>query len=250
MTTLPTQSAIKLFSILLALSLTACFTRHADLSAYSQSKEQQPTRLFKTIEYDSRGRPVFTNPLKERTVNSGEKLVVAQFAEDKPLRSFEIVVTSERVDMTRPFRVIYEWTGKGFRTAVEGSKNYTEMILRDKDKQTRQGESTRLDASEATFAVGPAIMMSIGGFIVGLATSIPSAIQEVGHAVISGQETVISYSTYQYDDKQRLSQVKTYLPNDIVHEIIKTDYFYQIQDAIPSKTEITSYPENTIRTIP
>ena len=106
------------------------------------------------------------------------------------------------------------------------------------------------EPSQAAMAVGPAIIMSIGGFIVGLATSVPAAIQEVGHAVITGHETIISYSTYEYDDLQRLSRVKTYLPNDVSHEIIKTDYFYENQDVMPFKTEITSYPENTVRTIP
>lgn len=239
----------KPFSIFLVLVLSACMTRQADLTAYSPAGKQQPAVfLVKDIEYDPQGRPVFGSRLKARPTGEGEQFTVVQSVDDRPTKSFDIVITPERADPTRPFKVIYEWTGKGFKIAAGGSKAYAENVIKDRDTRTVQPSSST--ASETFMSVGPVLFLSIGGFIVGLAASIPAAIVEAGHVIVNAREKVISYSVYEYDGLKRLARIKTYLPSDISREIIKTIFFYQNDESTPVKTEITSYPENTVRTIP
>lgn len=231
------------------LLIAGCATHQTDLSVYYPSEGKQATvMIVKITEYDAQGRPVFSKILKERPAREGDQFTLVQFIDNRPERSFDIVIASERPDMTRPFRVIYEWTGKGFKAGVASGKNYIDVVL--KEKQTSQTESNSLTGLESTTAVGPVLVLSVGGFIVGLAASVPATMQELSHVIVSAYESVISYSTYEYDSKQRLSRVKTYLPSDLSHEIIKTVYFYQDDETIPSKTEIVSFPENTVRTIP
>ncbi len=95
------------------------------------------------------------------------------------------------------------------------------------------------------------VTLTVGGFIVGLGASIPATFQELTNVILSAQEQVLSSTAYEYDGKQRLSRMKTFLPTDISREIIKTDFFYADENAaVPYKTEITSRPEGAVRTIP
>lgn len=239
----------KYLCIILVFTLAACTIRQAELAAYYPPDGQTPTiSIYKNMEYDTQGRPVFSNTLKARPTREGEQFTLVQFINEKPVRSFDIVVTPERSDMTRPFKVIYEWTGKGFKAGVASGKSFTDSLISEQQKSV--GASPVQTGTEKAMAVGTVVILSVGGFIVGLAAGISATVQELAHAAVSAHEKVISHSVYEYDGQQRLSRMKTYLPTDISHEIIKTDFFYQDDEATPSKTEITSYPENTVRTIP
>lgn len=240
---------VKRLSVFLILVLAACAPHKADLTAYYPPDGQTlAVSLFKNIEYDVHGKPAFSTILQKRPSREGEQFVVVQYVGNKPVRSFDIVVSPESADMTRPLKVIYEWTGRGFEAGVASGKSFTDSLMSEQQKDA--AGSPVQTGTEKAMAVGPVILLSVGGFIVGLTASIPATVQELAHVVVSAHEKVISYSVYEYDGTQRLSGMKTYLPTDISHEIIKTDFFYQDDEATPSKTEITSYPENTVRTIP
>jgi hypothetical protein len=240
---------VKHISVFLVLVLAACAPHKADLTAYYPPDGQTPAvSLFKNMEYDVHGKPVFSTVLQKRPSREGEQFVAVQYVGNKPVRSFDIVVAPESADMARPLKVIYEWTGKGFKAGVASGKSFADSLMNEQRKGA--AGSSEQTGTEKAMAVGPVILLSVGGFVVGLAASIPATVQELAHVVVSAREKVISYSVYEYDGKQRLSGMKTYLPTDISHEIIKTEFFYQDDEATPSETQITSYPENTVRTIP
>ena len=44
--------------------------------------------------------------------------------------------------------------------------------------------------------------------------------------------------------------MRMYAPGDRPVELVRTEYFYSGTEALPSKTVVTSYPENKVRTIP
>jgi hypothetical protein len=240
---------IKHLIVFLVFVLAACAPHKADLAAYYPPGGQTPAvSLFKNIAYDVHGKPVFSTALQERPSHEGEQFVAVQYVGSKAVRSFDIIVAPERADMARPFKVIYEWTGKGFKAGVASGKSFADSVMREQQKDA--SGSPVQTGTEKAMAVGPVILLSVGGFVVGLAASIPATVQELAHAGVSARERVLSYSVYEYDGKQRLGGMKTYLPTDISHEIIKTDFFYQDNETTPSETQITSYPENTVRTIP
>jgi hypothetical protein len=238
----------KYLSILLIFSLMSCAPRRADLPAFYQSEGQKPVNaIVKNIEYDEQGRPVFSHILKERPTGEGEQFSLVQFANEKPARSFDIVVMPEHPDFSRPFKVIFEWTGKGFRAGVTSGKSYTDAVMTERKSNVTGVTKT---GSEAIMAVGQVVILSIGGFVVGVAAGISATFQELSHYVVNAHEQVISYTVYEYDFRERINQMKTFLPTDISQEIIKTEFFYEGEGVVPSKTTITSYPENSIRTIP
>lgn len=240
---------IKHLSVFLVLVLAACAPHKADLAAYYPPDGQTPAvSLFKNMEFDVHGKPVFSTALQKRPSRDGEQFVAVQYVGNRPVRSFDIVVSPESADMARPLKVIYEWTGRGFKAGVASGKHFADSLLSEQQKGIA-GPPVQTGMDKA-MAVGPVILLSVGGFIVGLTASIPATVQELAHVVVSARERVLSYSAYEYDGKQRLSGMKTYLPADISHEIIKTDFFYQDDEATPAETHITSYPENTVRKIP
>lgn len=235
-------------SILLIVSLMSCAPRRAELPHFYPSDGQKPVlAVVKNIEYDEQGRPVFSNTLNERPTGEGEQFSLVQFVNGKPARSFDIVVIPERPDFSRPFKVIFAWTGKGFRAGVTSGKIYTDSVVTEQKRNFNGGTKT---GSEAVMAVGQVMILSIGGFVVGVAAGISAAFQELSHYAVGAHEQVISFTVYEYDFRERISLMKTFLPTDISQELIKTEFFYLGEEAIPSKTTITSYPENSIRTIP
>jgi len=230
-------------------------THHADLTPYSPVDKEKPVTsiIVNNIEYDSHGRPVFSNILQERPYREGEQFTLVHCIDNKPTRSFDIAITSVRPDATRPLRVIYEWTGKGFKAGVAGARSYSDAVIKERQQELQRGnvaDPFRMRA-DAVGLVGAVVTLTVSGFIVGLGASIPATFQELTNVIVSAHEQVISSAAYEYDGRQRLSRMKTYLPSDISREIIKTDFFYADENAaVPYKAEIRSYPEGAVRTIP
>ncbi len=73
----------KYLCIILVFTLTACTTHHADLAAYCPSDGQQPAiSIVKNMEYDTQGRPIFSNTLKAHPTREGEQFSLVQSVKD------------------------------------------------------------------------------------------------------------------------------------------------------------------------
>ena len=213
--------------ILSSVLIGACATSPADLSKYHPSPGEADVTLFRNIEYDSRGRPAFYNELSDRPAREGDQFILAEFLDNKPVRSFDIVIMSSSADVVRPFKVVYEWTGKGFKTGLSAGKSHVDSVVRDRETNNSDDRFGR--TSDALKSVGPVILYTVGGFIVGLAASIPATFQELAKGLVTSREAVLAYTVYEYDLRQRLSRTKTYLPASLEKEIIRTDYYYNCE---------------------
>ena len=234
-----TRRTIGLFVGLLFIS--GCMTGRVDLTASSgQSDAAQKITIVKRIEYDGKGRPFFGVPLKQRPSTAGEQFTLVSYLADRPFQSYDIVVRGEEgPDMSRPFDVIYRWTGDGF----QGGMALTQGM------QAYPGSLEAL-AGYLTVKLVPVAIGSVVGFAVGVAASIPEAAAELKKVVVNARETVVSYTRYAYDGQGRISSMRMYAPGDRPVELVRTAYFYSGAEALPSKTVVTSYPEDKVRTIP
>lgn len=115
--------------LLLLILITGCATRRADPTHYPPPPEHpSAVALVKTVEYYERGRPVFGDILKEQPDEDGDRFVLVHYADSRPVQSFDVVVTGEKPDMMRPLKVIYEWTGKGFKAGIGSGKAHRESV--------------------------------------------------------------------------------------------------------------------------
>lgn len=77
---------------------------------------------------------------------------------------------------------------------------------------------------------------------------VPSAIKEMSRLVLSKKETVLGFSSYEYDEQGRLSRMRTFAPDGVPTELVSTDYFYEGESAVPH-ARVTSRPEKRTRTV-
>ncbi len=221
--------------------LSGCMTGRVDLTASSGwSDTAQKITMLKRIEYDVKGRPFFGVPLEHRPSRAGEQFTLVSYLAGRPYQSYDIVVRGEEgPDMSRPFDVIYRWTGDGF----QGGLALT---------QGMQGYPGSLEALAGylTVKLVPVAVGSVVGFAVGVATSIPEAAAELKKVIVNARENVVSYTRYEYDEQGRIASMRMYAPGDSPVELVRTDYSYSGAEALPLKTVVTSYPEDKVRTIP
>ena len=232
--------AMHVLLLLCLLPLTACMTHRVDLteSALPGNAEQKLVMIAR-VEYDVKGRPFFGQRLKQRPQKAGAQFTVVQLAVSRAIESYDILVRSEeKPDMMRPLEVIYHWTGEGFQGGMaltQGSEGFS-------------GSARELAAymavRVATVAVGGVV-----GFAVGVVESIPEAAAELKKVLVKARESVVSYTRYEYDEQGRIASMHMFAPGDRPVELVRTDYSYSGTEAMPSKTVVTSYPENKVRTI-
>ena len=60
----------------------------------------------------------------------------------------------------------------------------------------------------------------------------------------------LSGTRYEYDTRGRLAMMRMHLPDAVDTEVVMTVFFYKDGARDPEKTEVTSYIENKVRTIP
>jgi hypothetical protein len=223
------------------LPLIACMTNRVDLAASSgQSAPAQKISILKRIEYDVKGRPFFGVPLEQRPSKTGEQFTLVSYLAGRPFQSYDIVVRGEEgPDLMRPLEVIYHWTGEGF----QGGMALTQGM------QGFSGSAEAL-AGYLTVKLVTAAAGGVVGFAVGVIASIPEAAGELKKVIVNARENVVSYTRYEYDAQGRIASMRMYAPGDAPIELVRTEYFYTGIESLPSKTVVTSYPENKVRTIP
>jgi hypothetical protein len=223
------------------LLITACLTSHVDLplSLLPESAEQKLV-MIPRVEYDVKGRPFFGQRLKQRPKEAGAQFTAVRFAGSRAVESYDILVRSEeKADMMRPLEVIYHWTGEGFQGGLALTQSPGGF----------SGSARELGAYMAVRVVAVAVG-GVVGFAVGVAASIPEAAAELKKVIVNARENVVSYTRYAYDEQGRIASMRMYAPGDRPAELVRTDYSYSGTEALPSRTVVTSYPENKVRTIP
>jgi len=238
------KESVRVMNVLLILfcllPLIACMTSRADLaSGVLPENVEQKLIMIPHVEYDVKGRPYFGERLKQRPQESGAQFTVVRFVGPRAVESYDILVRSEeKPDMMRPLEVIYHWTGEGFQGGMALTQG------------TGFSGSARDLAAYMVVRVAVVAVGGVVGFAVGVVESIPEAAAELKKVIVNAREQVVSSTRYAYDEQGRIESMRMYAPGDMPVELVRTEYFYSGTEPLPAKTEVTSYPENKVRTIP
>ncbi len=201
----------------------------------------QSVFLVKKIGYDRYGRPQFNDRLGRRPGSAGETFTVVHAIDDRPVRSYDIAVVSSKADLTRPFAVIYDWTGRGFEGGVEISSG----IFPQGTIQSGEEAAVYLAIKAA-----PVVIATVTGFVVGVIASIPETAVELKKIVVNARETITGRTEYTYDEQGRIKFMKLYPPAEHADELVKTQFIYEGDGETPIRTEVISVAERKLRTIP
>jgi hypothetical protein len=227
---------VRLLSLFFALlSMLACAPARVDMSDPVFYNEKTPSIVMvKKVDYDSHGRPLFRDLLRERPLKSGEQFTLVYYCDNKPVKSFDIAIIGRKPDMLKPLAVIYDWTGSGFKVGAQLA-----------------AESLRGVGNDKYAWVVPAASLVVGtaaGFVIGIGASIPVALQEVG-TLMADNEALLGFSEYAYDERGRIRSMRIFQPDEMQRELVKTEFNYRGDDTAPFETSVYSRPEDKIRTI-
>jgi YD repeat-containing protein len=199
-------------------------------------------RLFLRTEYTAKGLPVFLSPVDERPKGEGARFTLVQMSGDKPVRSYDIVV-GEGSDFSKPFKVVYEWTGRGF---IGGARMVPDSLNAAVHVNPRSGEEAGMVLA---FSAAPVVIGTAGGFIVGVADGIRTTAVEMGKAIAGKQERVATYTTYEYDSLGRLAATHLYDAGGKPRELVRTEYTYDADSTEPQKAVITTLSDGAVRVV-
>jgi len=237
-------TAAHLFLLSFLLILNGCMTDRVQPVKEYPDVPKQGTFLVKKIEYDEHGRPLFREKIRMRPGGKGELFALVHTVNNRPVRSYDIAVVEQQKSDKSPIEVIYEWTGKGYEAGMSSGRYIVGSVTVD----ARGGRGS------GTIQIGGAIVTTVvltaAGFVVGLVASVPSAMQELRNVVVNARETVIGYTVYEYDEKNRIKFMKLFPPIEHAEALVKTEFFYEGGSEDPSKTEVTSIIEKKVRLIP
>lgn len=220
----------------------ACGTKQVNLG--DQSSDSLRTVLLREVEYDEKGMPLFVKTLNKRPVNPGERFTVGLFRGDTPVKTFDIAIKRSHGDYKVPLRIVYNWTGKGFTYGAAVGFILASLLA---DASTEDNGNKDLELMAGGLVAG-AVVGTAGGFVIGLAASTPSAVAETEKAILRAQESIVTYTEYEYNDLGRLRNMIMYEP-ETREPIVRTDFYYEDGRNIPVQTEVRSYPENKVRII-
>ncbi len=201
--------------------------------------------LVREAEYGRKGEPIFLHHLGSRPTNAGDRFTIARLMDDRPLVSFDIIVRDRKADFSRPFKVVYEWTGRGFRGGAQGTAVALDLVGHSGNAiQNRDDALIALVIVVAPVAVGTA-----GGFVIGIADGIKTTAEETMKVVLGKYEQVVAYTTYSYDAQDRLVLMRMFKADDSRQEVVRTEYRYEGASTEPSKTVITTLPDGQVKTL-
>ncbi len=237
----PMRIPVVLF-LLFAFTLEGCFTTRVPPVAEYPAVQNQSIFLVKKIGYDQYGRPRFDDRLTRRPGSAGDTFTVVHAINNRPVRSYDIAIVSSKADLTKPFAVIYDWTGRGFEGGAEISSG-----LFPQGATIHSGEEA---AVYLALKAAPIVIATVTGFVVGVLASIPETAVELKNVIVNASETVIGRREYLYDERGRIKFMNLYPPAEHAEALVKTQFIYEGDGATPTRTEVLSVAERKMRTIP
>lgn len=232
-----------IYACCLLLVLSGCMTDRVQPVKEYPGVPKQSAFLVKKIDYDRYGRPLFHQRITRRPGSAGKQFTLVHAVDNRPVRSYDIALVEQKPNVLRPLEVVYEWTGKGYEAGVTSGRFFVSSLTVDV-RGNRAAGTVQVGGALATMVV-----FTAAGFVIGLVASVPATMQELRNVVVNARETVIGYTVYEYDEKNRIKFVKLFPPIEHAGAIVKTEFFYEGGSDDPSKTEVTSVLENKVRII-
>ena len=167
------------------LVISGCMTERVQPATEYPSVPRQSVSFVKKIEYDEHGRPLFHETLKRRPGKAGEMCTIVHFVNNRPVRSFDVVVEQQKADLGKPLAVIYQWTGRGFEAGLNITGNLSQVHFQGSGKEA---------GAYLAFITAPIVIGGVTGFVFGIVSSIPETATELRHLVVNAPGTVTGYA--------------------------------------------------------
>lgn len=216
-------------------------------------KDESTVSYFKDVHYNDYGIPVFIDKLDKTPAKPGGQYVAVAYYNGRPDKYYHIGIfkSESKPDFIKPFKVIYTWTGKGFQIGYEQSKEIIEDSVEAASSFPADVNGCASLIAVPGSAVGAVIYFSsaLGGFVVGLAKSIPASYEEINKLGIHKYKTVLCSVIMEYDKQDRLSKIKTYSQPPAETLITETTFYYRGNIENPYKVKNYSIPEKKERII-
>ena len=202
---------------------------------------KQKTFFVEKAEYDRHGRPLFSAVLNNRPSKTGVFFTVVHTVNGRPDRSYDIAIVGQpKPDLRRPLAVVYAWTGRGF----EGGMEISQTMFPGGYFASGREAVVFLALKAAPVAIG-----GVTGFVVGIFASIPATAEELRNVIVNARETVVGWTTYEYDERGRIRFMKLFPPDGRPEPVVTTEFVYAGESDEPDRTEVKSAVEGEMRVI-
>lgn len=250
----PIYSTLTLI-IITVLLLDACSTKRLTIN------NQLPNHSFQyhqQLDYGPFGIPIARSPLSRIPDKTGEQYIIVSYRDGLPRTAYliGIIDSANKPDVAKPFKVAYEWTGKGFQVGSEASKKIVEpgfkatMDAHEKLKHFGMERCSALIAAPVA-AVGSVVFITsgLGGFVIGVGAAFPAAVGEIANIGNHNNEVVLGTMEFEYDAHDRLARFTMFSPPPKRAELSSTSYRYRGASTAPYRAENISRAENKKRII-
>jgi YD repeat-containing protein len=226
-----------------ALVVSGCAVKRVELDNTGSWTDEIVVR---GIAYDNKGLPVIGAELARRPSEPGDCFTVVRLLDHKPVVSYDIAVKRQKPDFVKPFRTVYEWTGKGFKdgAVMSGALGALGLVIAEADIAPNTGDQMLV---ELAIIATPVTIGTVGGFVIGLADGIKQSALELAKVVESGEQA-ITCTTYDYDAFNRLSTIRMYTA-DRTRELVRTYFSYEDTGPVPVKATVKSLVEGKEREV-
>ncbi|MBN2384651.1 hypothetical protein JXQ70_17390 [bacterium] len=190
--------------------------------------------------YDEHGLPVFQETLKEKPHEEQADYIMVLHEKNRMTKAALIKIEDNpnRYDPSKALAIIYKWTGKGYRIGVDEAKEI----------EISQNTIGGIIADNVMdFVMVP--FTAFGGFIIGVIRSTPTAIQEFHRVFFDTNEVLLGILEFQYDDQDRMIEIKYFSPTRNKVLLSKTTFEYSHDSLVPIQSFNKSYAEDIERII-
>ncbi len=207
------------------------------------SHEKNNTRYYSEFGFDQYGIPVLSLEIEQSAVADASYFYLVTFTDKKPEDIYVIQKTAQNGDYLKPLKIIYEWTGKGFKYGYEHSKGIIETSagIGKNLAEPVHDANLRVPLIMVTavpgYLVGTTIFVASGvtGFIIGVKESGPEAYKEIKKTG-KAEGLVLGKYHFKYDELNRLAKYIHYssAPEEMI--LSETTLYYFKDNLLPYKS--------------
>jgi hypothetical protein len=219
----------------------------SDNASISQNSAVENIKYFSSFEFNKYGIPELKNEISSSNIPENSYYFQARYLNNRPDNVYIVKDEKIKTDPLKPFKVIYQWTGKGFDVGYENSKGIIEF-------SSAIAYSITINNVPITavpgYIVGTTVFVVSGitGFIIGLGKSVPETYNEIKN---SGKTNglVLGKYLFEYDPQNRIIKYTQYSPLPENIKLSETTFSYYGNLNTPFKTINYSFVEKKKRII-
>jgi hypothetical protein len=233
-----TRYRIQYVFIVVVFLLNSCAANHA---AQIIKEENISEVIIHALDYNDKGLPVVGTLLSKRPNKQGEHFTIAHLNQGRLVSSYDIAVVSGKLGYTKPFKTVYEWTGKGFTIFPSAHIDTNTKVTTFTNEDIKHDDLTKVVVG---IYVAPLAITTVGGFVVGVVDGIKQTAVELSKVVMD-EEQLITYTVFDYDEHNRLHRMRMFT-QDRSTILTSTIFEYEGLETVPARSMVESPIEKKV----